>query len=55
MSRLSPTMIILGVTPILTFALGTWQIQRLKWKVNLIDDLEEKLSRPAMALPDFVK
>ncbi|KAL5494942.1 SHY1 [Sanghuangporus weigelae] len=47
-------MFLLGVTPILTFALGTWQIQRLKWKVNLIDDLQEKLQRPPIELPDFV-
>lgn len=54
-SRLTPTTILLGVTPILTFALGTWQIQRLKWKVDLIDELQEKLQRPPMVLPDFVK
>ncbi|EJD03631.1 uncharacterized protein FOMMEDRAFT_105726 [Fomitiporia mediterranea MF3/22] len=47
-------MILLGVMPILTFALGTWQIQRLKWKVNLIDELEEKLQRAPMDLPDYV-
>lgn len=48
-------MVLLGITPIVTFALGTWQIQRLKWKINLIDELEQKLQRAPMNLPDFVK
>ncbi|GBE77684.1 Cytochrome oxidase assembly protein [Sparassis crispa] len=37
--------------PIFTFALGTWQVQRLKWKVALIDELEEKLHLEPMLLP----
>ena len=48
-------MVLLGVTPFITFALGTWQIQRLKWKINLIDELHEKLQRTPIDLPDFVK
>lgn len=48
-------MILLGVTPFITFALGTWQIQRLKWKINLIDELHEKLQRAPIDLPDHVK
>jgi len=50
-SLLSPAMILLGIIPIFTFALGTWQVERLKWKINLIDELQEKLSREPMALP----
>ncbi|KAI0094320.1 mitochondrial protein required for respiration [Irpex rosettiformis] len=50
-SLLSPTMILLGIVPIFTFALGTWQVARLKWKINLIDELQEKLSRDPMPLP----
>ncbi|KAI0347753.1 mitochondrial protein required for respiration [Trametopsis cervina] len=50
-SLLSPTMILLGIVPIFTFALGTWQVERLKWKINLIDELQEKLSREPMPLP----
>jgi len=38
--------------PIFTFALGTWQ---LKWKVNLIDELQEKLEREPINLPRQVK
>lgn len=54
-SLLSPTMILLGIIPIFTFALGTWQVERLKWKINLIDELQEKLSREPMALPRKIK
>ena len=48
-------MILVGCVPIVTFALGTWQVQRLKWKVALIDELEEKLEREAIPLPPHVK
>ncbi len=48
-------MVLLGIMPIFTFALGTWQIQRLKWKVNLVDELQEKLHRQPIILPDFIK
>ena len=48
-------MILVGCVPIVTFALGTWQVQRLKWKVALIDELEEKLQREPMPLPPHVK
>lgn len=54
-STLSPTLWLLGCMPILTFALGTWQVQRLKWKVNLIDELQEKLERPSTLLPKSIK
>ncbi|KAG9314026.1 SURF1 family-domain-containing protein [Chiua virens] len=47
----SPTILLLGFIPIFTFALGTWQLQRLQWKINLIDELEEKLQRDAISLP----
>ncbi|KAH0837996.1 SURF1 family-domain-containing protein [Lanmaoa asiatica] len=47
----SPTILLLGFIPIFTFALGTWQLQRLQWKINLIDELEEKLQRDPILLP----
>ena len=52
---ITPTIIVVGCIPILTFALGTWQVQRLKWKVALIDELEEKLEREPIPLPPHVK
>ena len=54
-SLLSPALIGLGLIPILTFALGTWQVQRLKWKVDLIDKLSEKLQQEPIPLPRKVK
>ncbi|KAG6840916.1 hypothetical protein C0991_003258 [Blastosporella zonata] len=44
-------MVFIGIIPVFTFALGTWQLQRLKWKVNLIDELEEKLQLQPLFLP----
>ncbi|KAJ6520029.1 mitochondrial protein required for respiration [Mycena sanguinolenta] len=48
---ITPTMVLLGIVPFFTFALGTWQLQRLQWKVNLIDELEEKLQLQPLSLP----
>ena len=52
---LNTTMLVLGTIPVFTFALGTWQVQRLKWKVSLIDELTEKLEREPLSLPNKVK
>ncbi|XP_076380996.1 SURF1-like protein [Megalopta genalis] len=38
--------------PIGTFLLGTWQVKRLKWKVNLIQNLNERISHEALQLPN---
>lgn len=54
-SLFKPTIVAIGSIPILCFALGTWQVERLKWKINLIDELEEKLQRDPLALPRHVK
>ena len=54
-SWLNPTIFVLGFIPIFTFALGTWQLQRLQWKINLIDELKEKLEREPITLPRLVK
>lgn len=48
---MTPMMFLVGVMPIATFALGSWQVSRLKWKIALIDELEEKLSADPMRLP----
>lgn len=48
-------MLLIGFIPVFTFALGTWQLQRLKWKVNLIDELEEKLQLQPLSLPPRIK
>lgn len=48
-------MILTGFIPIFCFGLGTWQVQRLRWKVALIDELEEKMERDPLPLPGRVK
>ncbi|KAG9084182.1 surf-like protein [Ceratobasidium sp. UAMH 11750] len=47
----SPTTLVLGFIPIFTFGLGTWQVQRLQWKLALIDELDEKARREPLILP----
>lgn len=42
---------VLGFMPIFTAFLGTWQIQRLQWKVEMIDQLESKLNQDPIGLP----
>lgn len=46
---------VLAFIPIFTFGLGTWQVKRLFWKRALIEDLNEKMSRPPMTLPRNIK
>lgn len=39
--------------PVATFALGTWQVRRRRWKLQLIEDLQSKTTQPpAAALPE---
>lgn len=40
------------VVPVATFALGTWQVHRRQWKLQLIEDLERKTTQPATVLPE---
>ncbi|CAO3638615.1 unnamed protein product [Cunninghamella blakesleeana] len=42
---------LLCTIPFLTFGLGTWQVQQLRWKVKLIEKLEERMYLPAIPLP----
>ncbi|KAI3622127.1 surf-family protein [Moniliophthora roreri] len=51
---ISPLMIAVGAIPVFTFALGIWQLGRLKWKINLIDELQEKLELPPLSLPNKI-
>ncbi|EJD51968.1 hypothetical protein AURDEDRAFT_181536 [Auricularia subglabra TFB-10046 SS5] len=50
-SRFSGPALVLGFIPIFTFGLGIWQIRRLKWKLGLIEELDDKLARPPIPLP----
>jgi surfeit locus 1 family protein len=46
---------LLCTIPFVTFGLGTWQLQRLRWKVNLISTLEDRLQREPIPLPKRIK
>lgn len=45
-----PTLFTVPAILILT-GLGTWQVQRLVWKTNLIQAMEERIAAPAVDLP----
>ncbi|KAJ5692178.1 Cytochrome oxidase assembly protein shy1 [Penicillium macrosclerotiorum] len=49
-----PGLIILALIPIISFALGSWQIQRLDRKTKLIAKFEDRLVRPPLPLPPRV-
>jgi hypothetical protein len=53
--RLTPTTVILCCVPLLTGYLGVWQLQRLKWKLGLIEDVDRNLSKEPLILPNEVK
>uniref|UniRef100_A0A6V7HL48 SURF1-like protein n=1 Tax=Bracon brevicornis TaxID=1563983 RepID=A0A6V7HL48_9HYME len=38
--------------PIGTFVLGTWQIQRRKWKLGLIEDIKNRITSAPVPLPE---
>lgn len=46
---------LLCTIPFVTFYLGTWQLQRLRWKVQLISTLEDRLEREPIPLPKRIK
>ncbi|KAL1875141.1 hypothetical protein VTK73DRAFT_10278 [Phialemonium thermophilum] len=52
--RHGPGLIILAIIPVTAFILGTWQVQRLKWKTDLIAKSEDRLARPPLPLPPRV-
>ncbi|KAF2090339.1 COX1 assembly protein-like protein Shy1 [Saccharata proteae CBS 121410] len=50
-SRHGYGLIILAIIPITAFALGTWQVQRLGWKTDLVARFEDRLVQPPLPLP----
>ncbi|KAM4663774.1 surfeit locus protein 1 [Discoglossus pictus] len=42
---------LLLLIPVATFSLGTWQVQRRKWKLKLIEDIESRVSAKPIPLP----
>lgn len=48
--RHGPGLIILALIPITAFALGTWQVFRLRWKTDLLAKCEDRLVRVPLPL-----
>ncbi len=44
----------LAIIPITAFALGTWQVQRLGWKTELIAKFEDRILRDPLPLPPHI-
>jgi len=43
-----------AIIPVTAFFLGSWQVQRLKWKSELIAQCEDRIVRPPLPLPGRV-
>jgi len=43
-----------AIIPITAFCLGTWQVNRLKWKTDLIAKCEDRLIRDPLPLPPHI-
>ncbi|KAI1116594.1 SURF1 family protein [Nemania sp. NC0429] len=52
--RHGPGLIILALIPLTALVLGTWQVQRLAWKTDLIARSEDRLVQPPLPLPPRV-
>ncbi|KAI2472314.1 SURF1-domain-containing protein [Annulohypoxylon bovei var. microspora] len=52
--RHGPGLIVLAVIPVTAFLLGTWQVQRLGWKTELIAKFEDRIVRAPLPLPPRV-
>ena len=52
--RHGPGLLVLAVIPVTAFVLGTWQVQRLGWKTELIARFEDRLVREPLPLPPRV-
>lgn len=44
----------IALIPIISFILGTWQVQRLGWKTKLMAKFEDRLVKPPLPLPPRV-
>jgi surfeit locus 1 family protein len=53
--RLTPTTAVLCFVPVLTGILGVWQLQRLQWKLGLIEEVDAAMAKDPMILPDEIK
>ncbi|KAL2758452.1 hypothetical protein ACRALDRAFT_2072930, partial [Sodiomyces alcalophilus JCM 7366] len=49
--RSTAGLLFLAIIPVTAFILGTWQVQRLGWKTDLMARLEDRLIRDPLPLP----
>lgn len=54
-ARARPFIYVLGFMPIVCLGLGGWQVQRLRWKLDMIDQLEAKLNKDTVRLPSRIE
>lgn len=52
--RHGPGLLVLIVIPLTAFALGTWQVFRLRWKTDLLAKCEDRIVREPLPLPPRV-
>ncbi|KAI6653709.1 Surfeit locus protein 1-like [Oopsacas minuta] len=45
----------LYIIPVTTFILGTWQIYRLRWKLDLISKMKDRTTREPIPIPSDLK
>ncbi|KAJ1799582.1 surf-like protein [Coemansia sp. RSA 2399] len=43
--------LLMCAVPLIAFGLGTWQVQRLKWKLALLDEVNDRMHRRPIAFP----
>ena len=54
-SLFRPLNFLAALIPVFTFTLGVWQVKRLKWKNNLIDEIQRNIEREPILLPESIK
>ncbi|KAK4877120.1 hypothetical protein RN001_009626 [Aquatica leii] len=53
--RIGPIGWLLLIVPGGTFCLGTWQVQRKRWKENLVDQLQTRINANPVPLPESLE
>jgi hypothetical protein len=54
-SLLRPLNMLVVIIPFFTFSLGVWQVKRLRWKLDLIDEIQRNIEKDPMILPPNIK
>lgn len=54
-SLFRPLNLLVVLMPIVTFGLGVWQVKRLRWKLDLIEEIQSNIEREPIVLPQNIK